>query len=119
MPWIISAIFDQVLIFELVEARTPFASPGSEQDMGQLFINIACVKNQGVEFPENFDGKAGGPQCRDVVSGMLAFEPGDRLGNLANGYDFLYLYIQLDILIMHTFVNLMAYDRVIHFVINN
>lgn len=78
--------FEQVLTFELVEARTPFAPAGSEQDITQLFTNIACVKRaRGVEFPDNFDDRAGGPQCRDMISGMLSFEPGDRLGNLANG----------------------------------
>lgn len=76
----------QVLVFEMVEARTPFAPPGAEQDIAQLFTNIACVKKRGVFFPSNFDGKAGGnSHCRDIISGMLAFEPGDRLGNLADG----------------------------------
>lgn len=76
----------QVLIFELVEAQTPFAAPGLEHDITKLFTNIACVKKRGVEFPESFDDKAGGgSECRDLISGMLAFEPGDRLGNLAGG----------------------------------
>ncbi|CAM9133998.1 unnamed protein product [Ectocarpus fasciculatus] len=75
-----------VLMFELVEARTPFVLPGSEQDVAQLFTNIACVKKKGVDFPDDFDEKAGGgAACRDVISGMLAFEPGDRLGNHADG----------------------------------
>ncbi len=74
-------------MFEMVEARTPFVLPGSEQDVAQLFTNIACVKKRGVAFPDGFDEKAGGgrPDCREVISGMLAFEPGDRLGNQANG----------------------------------
>lgn len=73
-------------MFELVEARTPFVLPGSEIDVAQLFTSIACVKKRGVEFPEDFDDKAGGrPDCREIISGMLAFEPGDRLGNQANG----------------------------------
>lgn len=77
----------KVLMFEMVEARTPFVLPGSEQDIAQLFTNIACVKKRGVDFPQGFDDKAGGgsPACRDVISGMLEFEPGDRLGNQANG----------------------------------
>ncbi|CAM9614196.1 unnamed protein product [Ectocarpus sp. 6 AP-2014] len=75
-----------VLMFELVEARTPFVLPGSEQDVAQLFTNIACVKKKGVDFPDDFDENAGGgAECRDVISGMLAFEPGDRLGNHADG----------------------------------
>lgn len=73
-------------MFELVEARTPFVLPGQEQDVAQLFTNIACVKKKGVDFPDDFDEKAGGgAECRDVISGMLAFEPGDRLGNHADG----------------------------------
>lgn len=77
----------KVLIFEMVEARTPFVLPGSEQDIAKLFTNIACVKKRGVDFPDGFDDKAGGgsPHCRDLIYGMLAFEPGDRLGNHANG----------------------------------
>ena len=77
----------KVLMFEMVEARTPFVLPGSEQDIAQLFTNIACVKKRGVDFPDGFDEKAGGgrPDYREVISGMLAFEPGDRLGNQANG----------------------------------
>ena len=74
-----------MLIFELVKARTPFAPIGAEHDIAQLFTNIACVKKRGVEFPDTFDEKSGGPQCRSLISGMLEFEPGDRLGNLANG----------------------------------
>ena len=68
-----------------MEARTPFAPIGAEQDIAQLFTNIACVKKRGVEFPEKFDEKSGGPHCRTLISGILEFEPGDRLGNLANG----------------------------------
>ncbi|CAM9642813.1 unnamed protein product, partial [Sphacelaria rigidula] len=74
-----------VIIFELVEARTPFAAAGSEQDMAQLFTSIACVKKRGVQFPVPFDDRAGGEECRNMISGLLAFEPGDRLGNLADG----------------------------------
>eukprot|EP00903_Cladosiphon_okamuranus_P016069 g14834.t1 len=78
--------FVKVLMFEMVEARTPFVLPGSEQDIAQLFTNIACVKKRGVDFPDDFDDKAGGsPNCRNVISGMLAFEPGDRIGYRANG----------------------------------
>ncbi|CAM9132557.1 unnamed protein product, partial [Scytosiphon promiscuus] len=77
-----------VLIFELVEARTPFTPAGSEQDVAQLFTNIACVKKRGVQFPDGFDEKAGGrADCRHLISGMLAFEPGDRLGNQKSGMD--------------------------------
>lgn len=76
------------MIFELVEARTPFALPGDEQDIAQLFTKIACVKKKGVEFPDGFDKRAGGtPDCRELISGLLVFEPGDRLGNQANGWD--------------------------------
>lgn len=77
--------YGQVLIFELVEAHTPFALAGSEQDITQLFTKIACVKKGGVKFPHNFDEKAGGLHCREIIRGLLAFEPADRLGNLANG----------------------------------
>lgn len=83
---ILNELTRQVLIFELVEARTPFVLPGQEKDIAQLFTNIACVKKKGVEFLGDFDEKAGGgPECREIISGMLKFEPGDRLGNQANG----------------------------------
>lgn len=53
--------------------------------MAKLFTNIACVKKRGVQFPKPFDDRAGGEECRNMISGLLAFEPGDRLGNLADG----------------------------------
>ncbi|CAM9495489.1 unnamed protein product, partial [Discosporangium mesarthrocarpum] len=67
-----------VLTFELVEARTPFAPLDSDgTDMKGLFTNIACVKRKGVSFPANFDDHAGGPECRDLISSLLRFEPAD------------------------------------------
>lgn len=76
----------QVLMFEMVEARTPFDSPrGAESDaeFDELYGNIVRVKSTGVAhvFGKEFDAKAGGGDaCRDLVSRMLEFRSSDRLG---------------------------------------
>mmetsp|Transcript_21793 Transcript_21793/g.28216 ORF Transcript_21793/g.28216 Transcript_21793/m.28216 type:complete len:852 (+) Transcript_21793:138-2693(+) len=72
-----------VLVFELIAGHTPFAPPGAEADMTQLFTSIACVKRDGIQFPSNFDSKAKGTRCRDLVVKLLHPEPSQRLGNLA------------------------------------
>jgi len=72
-----------VLVFELIAGHTPFAPPGAEADMTQLFTMIACVKRDGIQFPSSFDVKAKGTRCRDLVVKLLHPDPSQRLGNLA------------------------------------
>mmetsp|Transcript_6066 Transcript_6066/g.7883 ORF Transcript_6066/g.7883 Transcript_6066/m.7883 type:complete len:892 (-) Transcript_6066:122-2797(-) len=72
-----------VLIYEFAVGHTPFVRPGREPDMTELFTKIAVSKRRGVPYPDDFDQKAGGTECRDLVDKMMHHEPAKRLGNLA------------------------------------
>jgi len=76
-----------VLTFELVAGHTPFVPPEGYSNMTELFTAIACSKRQGIPFPDDFDRKARGKDCRDLVIKLLQSEPSHRLGNLAGRTD--------------------------------
>jgi hypothetical protein len=68
-------------------AVTPFVPDSGPEDMTGLFTNIASVRRKGIPFPPRFDEKAGGADLRHLVLSLCAFEPADRLGNLAGRMD--------------------------------
>jgi cGMP-dependent protein kinase len=79
-----------VLIYEMMFARTPFLP--EDEDMAQLFKNIAAVRTRGGEkaagpnvlyFPSEF--RAAEPEAVDLVCSLLAGNPMYRLGMLHNG----------------------------------
>jgi len=79
-----------VLIYEMMFARTPFLP--EDEDMAQLFKNIAAVRTRGGEkaagpnvlyFPSEFRREQ--PEAVDLVCALLAGNPMYRLGMLHNG----------------------------------
>mmetsp|Transcript_43405 Transcript_43405/g.117694 ORF Transcript_43405/g.117694 Transcript_43405/m.117694 type:complete len:947 (+) Transcript_43405:489-3329(+) len=51
------------VVFELVQGHTPFVEYPGEQNMHKVLQRICMMKFNPLRFPNDFDKKAGGPEC--------------------------------------------------------
>lgn len=73
------------LIFEMCVGRTPFAAASGEEDITEIFSNIALSAKKPISFPAIFDSSENYTMAKDLVSRLLQVEPTKRLGNQALG----------------------------------
>lgn len=75
----------QVLFYEMIMGRTPFA-PADPDDMTALFGNIAHVHRGGLILPQEMYTKCGeGSAIPDMLLKLLNANPTQRLGDKAKG----------------------------------
>lgn len=88
---VFSVSISQVLMFEMLQNRTPFAPPVGIQSQSDqtIFDNVARAVNLGGVahvFPDSFDDTAGGGRkCRDLISSLMEVDTEHRLGNGVSG----------------------------------
>lgn len=73
-----------VVMYEMIMGRTPFA-PRKQDNITELFTNIAMAKKNGLLLSTRIDDRAGRtPYARDIITQLLKPEPTDRLGDSRN-----------------------------------
>ena len=77
------------ILYEMITGRLPFTGPvnkdNTQDDLKQLFTNIAHVKKSGIQLSTSLDAKAGRkPHARSLLTQLFSGDPAKRLGPRAN-----------------------------------